>query len=180
MGAFWTYSLGVYGREEVRSSVLHLQEARGADVNLLLYAMWRASLGPPPFDRAHAAFLAARARAWREAAVEPLRAVRVGLRGGVAHVPGDEAEALRERVLALEIEAERVEQVVLETAGPPPEGRRAGAADPAAVGANLAAVTALGGGPLDVADLAALRALVAAVCPDADAGAVDRAMAVMS
>ncbi len=180
MSAFWTFTLGVYGREGVRPSALHLQEARGADVNLLLYAMWRASLGLPPFDNAHAAALASRVRAWREAVVEPLRAVRTGLRGGVAHVPGDEAEGLRKRTLELEIEAERVEQAVIEAADPSARGRKAGAADPAAVAANLAAVMVLGDGPLDAADVAALRALVAAACPDADAGAVDRAMTVMS
>ena len=75
--------------------------------------MWTASLGLPAFDKARARELADAVEAWRDTAIEPLRAVRTALRGGVAHAPEDETEALRKQVLKLEIEAERVEQVII-------------------------------------------------------------------
>jgi uncharacterized protein (TIGR02444 family) len=176
MSAFWSFTLEVYGRQGVQPSVIHLQDDRGADVNLLLYAMWTASLGLPVFDRARAQELADAVEAWRDTAIEPLRAVRTALRGGVAHAPEDETEALRKQVLKLEIEAERVEQVIIESATPDAEGRDAGAASPDDVAANLASVMALNDSPLSGANRDALRAIVIAACPGADDAAVDQAM----
>ncbi|MGY8996054.1 MAG: TIGR02444 family protein [Alphaproteobacteria bacterium] len=164
MSAFWSFTLEVYGRQGVQPSVIHLQDDRGVDVNLLLYAMWTASLGLPAFDKARAQGLADAVEAWRETAIEPLRAVRTALRGGVAHAPEDETEA------------ERVEQVIIETETPDAEGREAGTASPDDVAANLASVMALNDAPLSSANRDALRAIVMAACPGANATAVDQAM----
>ncbi len=177
MSAFWTFTLDVYGRDGVQSSVIHLQDARGADVNLLLYAMWTAGLGLPAFDVARAAELAAMADPWRAAAIEPLRAVRTALKAGVAHVPSDEADGLRRQVLKLEIEGERIEQATLEQATPQAAGREQGAADPAVVATNLAAVMALNPAPLAERDREALHLLIVAACPGT---APDEAAAALS
>ncbi|MBC6439668.1 MAG: TIGR02444 family protein [Rhodospirillales bacterium] len=180
MSAFWTYTMGVYGRDGVQPSVIHLQDARDADVNLLLYAMWTANLGLPAFDSTHVAFLASRVRAWREAAIEPLRAVRTGMRDGVVHVPEDEAEGLRKQILKLEIEAERIEQLIIESANSEAKGKESGEPDPSVVAENLAAVMALSDGENDEADLASMRALVEAACQEAGSTAVDAAMSLIS
>ena len=87
MSAFWTYTLEFYRRDGVQPAVIHLQDARGADVNLLIHAAWTAALDLPATTPAGAAALAASVAAWRETAIETLRAVRNALRPGVAHVP---------------------------------------------------------------------------------------------
>ena len=179
MSAFWTYTLDFYRRDGVQPAVIHLQDARGADVNLLIHAAWTAALDLPATTPAGAAALASSVAAWRETAIEPLRAVRNALRPGVAHVPEEECKALRGQVLKLEIEAERVEQAVLEAGTEGAAGREAGEPDPQRVAQNLAAVAALNPAPLSGADRDALRAVLAAACPKATAAQVDAALAVM-
>lgn len=180
MSAFWNYTLEFYRREGVQPSVIHLQDARGADVNLLIHAAWTAALGLPATTAAEAAALAASVADWRATAIEPLRSVRNALRPGVAHVPEDECKALRGQVLKLEIEAERIEQAVLEAGTPAAAGRTPGKADPALVARNLAAVASLNPAPLSDADRSALRAVLAAACQEASAAEVDAAMAALS
>lgn len=180
MSAFWTYTLDFYRREGVQPAVIHLQDARGADVNLLIYAAWTAALGLPGFDRARAAALAATVEPWRASAIEPLRAIRTTLRAGVDHAPEDEAKALRGQVLKLEIEAERIEQAMIESATPEAAGREPGEPDAVLVARNLAAVAGLNVRPISEADGAALRAVLAAACPAASASTVDDALKTMA
>lgn len=177
MSAFWTYTLDFYRRDGVQPAVIHLQDARGADVNLLIHAGWTAALGLPVTSPARAAELAASVAAWRDTAIEPLRAVRNALRPGVAHVPEEESKALRGQVLKLEIEAERIEQAVLEAGTPGAAGREPGQADPELVAANLAAVVALNPAPLSKEDRDAIRAVLAAACQGVEASSVDAALA---
>jgi len=177
MSAFWTWTLEFYRRPGVQPAVIRLQDARGADVNLLIYAAWSAALGLPVFDRERAAALADAVAAWRTTAIEPLRAVRTTLRAGVANVPEEEAKALRGQVLKLEIEAERIEQAVIEAATPGAAGREAGEPRPDDVAANLAAVMALDPAPLAPEDRQALGAVLAAACPAATPADVAAALA---
>ncbi|MDA0951761.1 MAG: TIGR02444 family protein [Proteobacteria bacterium] len=180
MSAFWTYTLEFYRRDGVQPAVIHLQDARGADVNLLIHAAWTAALDLPATTPAGAAALAASVAAWRETAIEPLRAVRNALRPGVAYVPEEECKALRGQVLKLEIEAERVEQALLEAGTVGAAGREAGEPDPQRVAQNLAAVAALNPAPLSGADRDALRAVLAAACQGASVAQVDAALASMT
>lgn len=177
MSAFWTYTLEFYRREGVQPAVIHLQDARDADVNLVILAAWRAALGLPTLTGAEAAALAERVAAWRATAIEPLRAVRNALRPGVAHVPEEECKALRGQVLKLEIEAERIEQAVIEAATAGAAGREASEPSPVAVAANLAAVIALNPAPLSEADRDALRAVLRAACPAASVAEAEAAFA---
>tara|TARA_Y100001934_G_scaffold39326_1_gene46263 strand:- start:50958 stop:51512 length:555 start_codon:yes stop_codon:yes gene_type:complete len=180
MSAFWSFTLDVYGREGVQPSVIHLQDDCGADVNLLLHAMWAGALGLPSTTSEKAADMASKVEAWRETVIEPLRAVRTAMRGGVAHVPQDESEGLRKQILKLEIESERIEQIILEAETPEAEGKEPGKADLAIVAASLAGVMAIYRESLSDDNRVALRAILAAACPESDAGAVDAAMTVMS
>ncbi len=154
MGNFWSFSLEIYRDARVRSALLHLQDSRGADVNLLLFALW--SQAPLDEDRVRA--LEHEVKAWRRAAIEPLRAVRRALGGAVGAAPPDEVARLRSAVLELEIDAERIEQAILENAMP--GTRSPGGGVPAA--ANLAAVIGLDRRPFDEADREALAVLAGA------------------
>jgi uncharacterized protein (TIGR02444 family) len=176
MSAFWTYTLEFYRRDGVQPAVIHLQDARGADVNLLIHAAWTAALGLPATTGAQASTLADSVAAWRDTAIEPLRAVRNALRPGVAHVPEEECKALRGQVLKLEIESERIEQAVLEAGTPGAAGCEPGEPDPALVAANLAAMTSLNPAPLTQADRDALRAVLVAGCQNAAPAEIDAAM----
>ncbi len=176
LGAFWTFSLEFYRREGVERALLHLQRSAGADINLLLLALWRAQLGIGALDGARAGALASRLEAWRRRVTERLRAAREALRGGIA--PAGEAESLRQAILALEIESERIAQAVLEDATPEAAGRKAGIAHPAAAAAGLvAALGAAREAPVGDDDRQALATLLAAACPQASAAALRRALA---
>lgn len=109
---------------------LTLQERLGLDVNLLLFCLWAGRCGHR-LEPGELSALQAAATPWHEAVVRPLRGVRRALKGS-----GDpEREALRQRIKADELEAERLEQDLLHARLPlAPQ-----AADRAAARANLLA-----------------------------------------
>jgi uncharacterized protein (TIGR02444 family) len=104
--AFWRFSLGFYARPGVAPALIALQDRDGLDVNVILYALW---LG---LTRGHATSAADLAVA--EAAAAPLRAAVVvelrGLRRRLRPHSDPDVQALRRRVQALEIAAERAVQ----------------------------------------------------------------------
>ncbi len=109
---FWTFSLSLYRSAGVPAACIALQDGQGVDVNLLLFGLWLASEG-----RAISAHDLAAADAqvadWRNEAVIPLRGVRRLLREPPAIVAGDAVAVLRDRVKAVELEAERLQQEAL-------------------------------------------------------------------
>ncbi|MEQ8935230.1 MAG: TIGR02444 family protein, partial [Amphiplicatus sp.] len=109
---FWTFSLAVYGRGGVPEACLALQEAYGIDVNLLLFCCW-AGAGGTALDEAAMKRCADAAGAWHGEIVRGLRTVRQRLKGGFGSVRGEDAEALRRKILGLELEAEKIEQGLL-------------------------------------------------------------------
>jgi len=106
---FWTFSLALYRTPGVPGACIALQDESGVDVNILLFALWLASQG-----RALQAKDVAEADtavvAWRNAAVRPLRAVRRFLREASLGVDAAAVAALRDRVKAVELESERLQQ----------------------------------------------------------------------
>lgn len=62
------------------------------------------------------------ARAWQEAAIAPLRAVRRAMKGRNPDLEDADREAVRAQVNAVELEAERRLLAALEALSPPPEG----------------------------------------------------------
>jgi uncharacterized protein (TIGR02444 family) len=132
-GAFWRFSLDFYRLPGVEPALLALQDRAGHDVNLILYALWlgwsgRGLLG----DRELAAARRA-AGPIRRRIVMPLRALRRRLRSD----PDPAVQSLRERVKALELEAERIAQSRLAALAAPPLSAGA-TARRAAAQANLA------------------------------------------
>jgi uncharacterized protein (TIGR02444 family) len=117
---FWDYALELYRRPGVEAACLELQQRHGVDVNIVLLCCWLAHRGVAA-DAAFLAQIAAAAEVWQQEVVRPLRAVRSQLKSALsAPQPGsiaarwpELAGALRQRVLALEIDGERVEQLML-------------------------------------------------------------------
>ncbi len=128
---FWDFSLAVWGREAVEPACLALQARHGIDVNILLFCGWAGRRGRA-LDGADFNALIETARPWREAAVLPLREVRVWLKTQQI-APAAAAEALREGIKANELESEAIEQDLLAAAIAVPEG----AGEPAVTAGNM-------------------------------------------
>ena len=150
--AFWAFSLEFYGRQGVAPACLVLQDAHGADVGMVLFALWCASRGRR-LDAAELDAADAAIASWRSGVVRPIRQARRALKPAASH-PLDPAAAaaLRERLLAAELEAERLQQGCMEALAPPP-----GDVDPdqAAVD-NLACFAKHAGIPPEAAPFASL------------------------
>jgi len=116
--AFWRFSLMAYSRPGMAEALLALQDTGGHNVNLILFALWLGAC-----DRQLDAAGLARARAaiagLDQGVVAPLRKLRRDLRGD----PDPDVQAMRRRILALEIAAERRAQARLAAI----VGRRRGA-----------------------------------------------------
>ncbi|MDX1580955.1 MAG: TIGR02444 family protein [Alphaproteobacteria bacterium] len=116
---FWTFSLRLYGLDGVASACLALQDRFGADVNLVLYALWRVEQGAGAWGGAECRAAMASVAPLSRQVIQPLRAVRKSLAK-----EGEEA-ALREAVKNLELEAEKLEQDRLFAASPGLSGAEA-------------------------------------------------------
>lgn len=159
---FWQFSLRFYRLPKVAEACLVLQDRAGVDVNLLLYLLWVAT----QFRRltaADVAALEARIAPWRQAAVIPLRNIRRALKSPPALPAAAEAEAFRNRIKAVELEAERLQQEAM--FGLPLPGAqapdRAGAA-----AANVAAYAAMLGVTFLPGAVETLLAAIEAMPPD--------------
>lgn len=103
----WRFIGAVYTRPGVRQSCLDLQERMQADIVLLLFAGWLARCGIAlSKDLAREATVLV--RPWREAVVQPLRAVRTTMKSSPL-MARPQAAALRDRIKADELAAERIE-----------------------------------------------------------------------
>ncbi|MCF5665967.1 TIGR02444 family protein [Pseudomonas marginalis] len=99
----WSFALSTYARPDVEAACLRLQE-QGADVCLLLCCAWLEQRAVTvTAERIQA--LKQIARPWQAQVIEPLRRVRMQWRA-MAQQDEDLAR-LRERVKALELDAER-------------------------------------------------------------------------
>lgn len=100
---FWNWAVRAYGGEGVAEACLSLQDDDGQNVPLLLWAAWRRGV----VDAALAHRAADVTRIWSAEAIEPLRILRRRLK--TALIEGDEAQRLplREKIKAIELDAER-------------------------------------------------------------------------
>ena len=114
--AFWRFSLVFYALPGVAAALIALQDRDGFDVNVILYALWLGLARGHAMKAADLAAAEAAAAPLREAVVVELRALRRRLR---AH-PDADVQALRGRVQAVEISAERAVQERLAGCVPAP------------------------------------------------------------
>ncbi len=134
---FWRFSLHFYRQPGVPEACIALQDDCGVDVNLLLFLFWLADDGHllsadevKRFDD--------KVRDWRILTIIPIRDARRRLKGAKTVVEPGEQEAFRNKVKAVELEAERLQQEALYAfAQSDPLGKHA--APPAAARGNVSA-----------------------------------------
>jgi uncharacterized protein (TIGR02444 family) len=116
---FWPFSLAFYNDAEVQASCIAFQDTHGGDVNVMLYLLFRARDGGA-YDAAGVASVDAAVAPWREEVVRPLRAERRVLKTQ-DYLPDNEAqEGFRAKIKKVELDAEKLQQAVLEGNAPPP------------------------------------------------------------
>jgi uncharacterized protein (TIGR02444 family) len=118
--SLWDWAGIAYRSEGVSEACLALQDRHEQNVPLLLWAAWTAATGRRP-DAGTFEAAADTARAWDLAAVAPLRAVRRTLKAPVPDIDDAAREAIRTRVKAVELEAERQLLAALEALAPAPD-----------------------------------------------------------
>src|SRR5258707_470494 len=109
--SFWRFSLSIYARPGVAEALIALQDRDGCDVNMVLFALWsgavgRRRLGPEDVAAARTAIAG-----FAAGIVAPLRRLRRTLRPA----PDADFQEMRQRVLGLELVAERAVQSRLAT-----------------------------------------------------------------
>lgn len=114
---FWMFSLALYAEPDVAPCCIALQDGCGADVNLVLFALWAARRGAR-LTRADLAGVEAAVRAWRTGVVQPLRSARRALKPAPTGFD-PAAGALRDLVKAAELESERQQQARMGPLLPP-------------------------------------------------------------
>jgi uncharacterized protein (TIGR02444 family) len=141
---FWRFSLSVYADAGVQAECLDLQDRFGIDVNLLLFCAYvgagHGALLPQPVLQEAAGLIAD----WHNTIVRSLRTARRALKQFAADRPA--AAELRGGVKAAELEAERLEQLMLEAWSGPRIAGWPRAEPEAAVAANIRTLFAAGNG----------------------------------
>lgn len=108
-GAFWEFSLAYYSRERVSAACLSLQNRRGADVNILLFGCWLATLGLQ-LDPAGLNAAITAVEAWRRDVLEPLRAARRAVSDQFPELAKSDRTSIKHGMLSVELECERLAQ----------------------------------------------------------------------
>ncbi len=94
----WQYACQFYSQPGVEAALLELQDQHGADINLILQALWLASLGKTwSSDCIPEAY-----PLWMAQQIQPLRKMRREMK-----LAWPEQEAFRQQVKKLELEAEQ-------------------------------------------------------------------------
>lgn len=134
--SFWEFSLAFYSDAAVQAACLSFQDSHGGDVNVLLYLLFRARDGGS-YDVAGVEAVDAGVSSWREEVVRPLRAVRRVLKTSTFLPDGEAQEGFRNKIKKVELDAEKLQQSVLEGNAPAPA--TSGLAPRAAATQSLAA-----------------------------------------
>lgn len=110
---FWDHSLRFYTDPETQAACLDLQDRSGADVNIVLYALYRASNGEQ-LDVGSLRQADQAVASWRGQVVRPLRRLRRALKPNPHPLSAADQSRLRDGIKKLELEAEQVLQYYLE------------------------------------------------------------------
>ncbi len=109
---FWRFSLNFYRQTGVSDACIALQDGCGIDVNLLLFLFWLASEGRQ-LSVDDVKKLDEQVRSWRQLTIIPIRDTRRKLKGATTLVEPGKQEAFRNKVKAVELEAEQLQQEAL-------------------------------------------------------------------
>lgn len=109
---FWKFSLDVYAAPGVAAECLALQRELDVDVNMLLFCAWLGASRKVMLSAEQLEMFEDIVRPWHEDVVKPLRRVRDTIKSRADFVDED-IGALRKKVLAAELDAERIEQALL-------------------------------------------------------------------
>jgi len=109
---FWRFSLNLYRQPGVSEACIALQDGCGVDVNLLLFLFWLAS-DDRQLSAADVKLLDDNVRDWRNLTIVPIRDTRRKLKGVETLVAPGKQEAFRNKVKAIELDAERLQQEAL-------------------------------------------------------------------
>jgi len=134
---FWRFSLHFYRQPGVSDACIALQDECGVDVNLLLFLLWLADDGQL-LSADEVKKLDDKVRDWRKLTIAPIRDARRKLKGAETLIDPGKQEAFRNKVKAIELEAERLQQEALYALSQSsPVGKHA--APPAAARGNVSA-----------------------------------------
>lgn len=110
---FWRFSLRTYRQDGVAHACLALQDECGVDVNLLLYCCWLGSERRRLSARDARSAMNAVGR-WQQEVVAPLRRARRAIRKDPAGKVAETTLLLRQKIAAAELDAEYLEQRLLD------------------------------------------------------------------
>ncbi|MFN7109056.1 MAG: TIGR02444 family protein [Brevundimonas sp.] len=117
----WDWAVAAYAAPGVGEACLALQDSHEQNVPVLLWSGWVAATGRKP-DAETIEAACDTARAWDSVIVAPLRSVRRTLKAPIPDIDDGPREAVRNRIKALELEAERHLLEALEALAPAPVG----------------------------------------------------------
>ncbi|MBN8293297.1 TIGR02444 family protein [Rhodobacter sp. NTK016B] len=117
----WDFTLELYGTPGIPDACLTIQDRHQADVTLLIFAAWVGAVRRTRLTPEQAQSAAAAVADWHAEIVRPLRAVRRRMKTGPRPAPDAGTEALRDKLKAVEIGAEKIELLLLESLAPPPD-----------------------------------------------------------
>lgn len=109
-GGLWEFSLDFYARPGISQRLIGLQDEHGVEVNLVLLCLYAGRRGYA-LSQADMSALRAMAALWSHEVVGPLRSARRALKRMMT--VDSRLVALRQKTLALELEAEREMQRAL-------------------------------------------------------------------
>ena len=114
---FWEFSVKLYQNNSVATACIALQDRHqpiaDVDVNILLLCVWAATSGHGELEGQDLLRAVAAVTPWRRDVLLHLRTARGHLSKGVKPVPKDIAAELRAEAIHAELEAERIEQLLL-------------------------------------------------------------------
>jgi len=112
--SFWTFSLAVYGNAAVQRECLDLQDRHGINVNLLLFCVFVGAVQGAVLSLADVQQAESIVHRWDGEIVSRLRAARRALKSFSDDASSADFNSLYNNVKAQELEAEQLEQRMLE------------------------------------------------------------------
>jgi len=104
---FWEFSLTVYAENVVKLACLALQEQRGMNINIILFACWLAKTGRGRLHKSDYIHIATSLDHWHIGITQNLRQMR----RTVSKTPA--LKPLKQTILTDELAAEHIEQLIL-------------------------------------------------------------------